>query len=760
MGRESPFIGPRPFKEDEAEVFFGRENELAALAAEVVSTQIVLLYAASGSGKSSLINAGLIPVMRDEGFGVAQERLSTITSADWQLPVDSLHEAIRESGSGSSPEQPSLLVLDQFEEIVMAASYEELRALSKIIYSTMARNPLARIVISFREEYLARIGALFNKATEASVGHYHLDRLSRSGALEAFKRSLGVVRFKVEPKAEELFLEKLTPPTQRRKSEVGFEPLYLQLLGSQLWSSIANRSPTPTSQDTDGLKDVPLVVTVADVGRLVDFDQAIEDFYDSTISRVCMKHHVPEKAMRDWIDRELVTPDETRSMVRRQEDETKGIQNDALDDLAKVGLLRTEPRGDDLWLELAHDQLVERIREFNRIWWNGRIYTRLLDRNERFLIALGAARPDYQRWVATRSALWAYSSALHESAINLSRWYGRWLPFARKRPDRELDRLGLRAFVLGGTVFNSLVTLYRSSAAGNLAALGGIEGLDAETAKRRLQATALNLGRTEQLLVAANIAATFAWAGWLSRRLARSAIGAPPMDRRRQLYVGVLFSADVVLTMLRSAVRNGLIENCLDPAAQIQRSRAVERTGVAAARRCMSLVDAAAWSKEHPVLLVLDWRSGVDGATGFQRFLDQEVPLYENALRARGAIAAWCCRANVRRRGWRDSISGIGYPAMGQRTYYMVENGHVVAWRTVKLGEFPMQLRANIAEATDSMPQANDREIKTKQRFAGILTLLIASSEAGPSFWHEFGEQYFKSVQGLRRREDTQPEVS
>jgi hypothetical protein len=619
----------------------------------------------------------------------------------------------------------------------------------------MGKHPMARILISFREEYLARIGALFNKATEVSVGHFHLDRLSRRGALEAFKCSLDTVGFQVEPEAEEPFLEQLAPPTQRLRSEVGFEPLYLQLLGAQLWSSIANRGLEATAQDVDGLKDAPPVVTVADIGRLVDFDQAIEDFYNSTIRRVCMERSVSEKAMRDWIDRNLVTPDETRSMVRRQDNETEGIQTDALDDLVKDGLLRTEPRGDDLWLELAHDQLVERVREFNRVWWNGRVYTRLLDRDERFFIALGASRPDYQKWIATRTTLWAYSSAVHESAIHVSRWYSRWLPFARKRPDGELDRLALRAFVLAGTLINSVVALYRSSAARNLPTLGGVEDLDAETAKRRLQATALNLGRTDQLLVAANVAATFAWAGWLSRRLARSAVGAPPMDRRRQLYVGVLFSADVVLTLLRWAVRNGLIENCLDPAGQIQPSRALERTEVPVVRRCMSLEDVAVWSKEHPVLLVLDWRNRVDGAKGFERFLDQEVPLYESALRARGAIAAWCCRADVRRRGWRDGISGIGFPARGQRTYYMIENGHVVAWRTVKLSEFPTQLPANPMAVNDNKPQVSAGEKGLEKRFMEVLTSLIASSEAAGSQWHDFGKQYFKSALGLRRHADT-----
>jgi hypothetical protein len=757
VGQESPFIGPRPFEEDETEIFFGRSNELAALAAQVVSTQIVLLYAASGSGKSSLIRAGLIPALRSRGFKVAQERFNILASGDGPPPVDSLHEVVRHSAFGSSSDQPSLLVLDQFEEIVGALAYVELDALSETVYDTMAKNPLARVVISFREEYLARIRALFNKPSEVSVSHFRLHRLSRPGAIEAFKRSLGTVRFEVGPEAEELFLEKVAPPMRGSRSEVGFEPLYLQLLGSQLWSSVANRSPEAVSEGANGLKGVPRVVTVADVRRLVDFDQAIEDFYNSTISRVCSSHHLTEKTVRDWIDRELVTPDETRSMVRRQANETKGLQTSALDDLVRRGLLRMEPRGEDLWFEVAHDQLVERVREFNRIWWAGHVYTLLHDRNTRYDLAVAASRWDLQRWAQARAGLWSLSAGVRESGIQLSQRLNRWVPFAQKRSNSELDRLALRAFVLTGTLINFAAYLYRAKSTDvpETLKLTGVEGLDAEMAKRRLRATALNLGRTDQLLAVANVSVATAWARLLSRLLTRSVVGAPPIDWRRRWPIAVLVCADTALTLLRWAVRNGLIQNCLDPAGQIQQSRALGRSEAVVIQRCMSLEEPASWSRVHPVMLVLDWRSGVDGTEEFACFLNQEVPLYENALKTRGATAVWCCRADLRRRGWRDGISGIGLPARGQRTYYMIENGNVVAWRTVKSYELPLQLRASTIEANS--PQARSQAIKIEKQFTATLTSLVVSSEATPpsSWWHEWSEQYFKSGLGRRHRADT-----
>jgi len=55
----NPFVGPRPIEKDQP--LFGRDLEIAQLYDLLCSERIVLLYSPSGAGKSSLIQAGLIP---------------------------------------------------------------------------------------------------------------------------------------------------------------------------------------------------------------------------------------------------------------------------------------------------------------------------------------------------------------------------------------------------------------------------------------------------------------------------------------------------------------------------------------------------------------------------------------------------------------------------------------------------------------------------------------------------------------------------
>ena len=64
-GRQmNPFPGLRPFREDEAYLFFGRENQVDVMVDKLANTRFLAVVGTSGSGKSSLVNCGLRPALR------------------------------------------------------------------------------------------------------------------------------------------------------------------------------------------------------------------------------------------------------------------------------------------------------------------------------------------------------------------------------------------------------------------------------------------------------------------------------------------------------------------------------------------------------------------------------------------------------------------------------------------------------------------------------------------------------------------------
>ena len=64
----NPYVGPRAFQTGER--LYGRDREARELVDLLIAERIVLMYSPSGAGKTSLIQASVIPAMKDEDFHV------------------------------------------------------------------------------------------------------------------------------------------------------------------------------------------------------------------------------------------------------------------------------------------------------------------------------------------------------------------------------------------------------------------------------------------------------------------------------------------------------------------------------------------------------------------------------------------------------------------------------------------------------------------------------------------------------------------
>ena len=63
-----PYPGLRPFLDFEAALLFGRERQVREVIEHLRQTQFVAVLGGSGSGKSSLIHAGVMPELRSYGI--------------------------------------------------------------------------------------------------------------------------------------------------------------------------------------------------------------------------------------------------------------------------------------------------------------------------------------------------------------------------------------------------------------------------------------------------------------------------------------------------------------------------------------------------------------------------------------------------------------------------------------------------------------------------------------------------------------------
>ena len=138
----NPYKGLRAFSEADAADFFGRDDVAIALLQTLNARGFVVVVGPSGSGKSSLVHAGLVPRLRNDGFRVATMvpgdrpiaalrqalRQVAATDSDTNDPIEWLREAASE-GSGNL-----MLVIDQFEECwTLADGSERDRFLNAVV---------------------------------------------------------------------------------------------------------------------------------------------------------------------------------------------------------------------------------------------------------------------------------------------------------------------------------------------------------------------------------------------------------------------------------------------------------------------------------------------------------------------------------------------------------------------------------------------------------------------------------------------------
>ncbi|MCP4937133.1 MAG: hypothetical protein GY927_23730, partial [bacterium] len=89
-----PYKGLQPYTEDNEDIFFGRDAEKAILIDKVLSDKLTLLFAATGVGKSSLLQAAVMPELKRP----SRENLDVVYYNDWvSPPLEELQNTILNS---------------------------------------------------------------------------------------------------------------------------------------------------------------------------------------------------------------------------------------------------------------------------------------------------------------------------------------------------------------------------------------------------------------------------------------------------------------------------------------------------------------------------------------------------------------------------------------------------------------------------------------------------------------------------------------
>ena len=217
--RRNPFKALEPFEEADRADFYGRDDVVETLVGLVGSQRLVALIGASGSGKSSVVKAGVVPQIRD-GALAGSEEWSIVAMVPGTDPFEEFHLGLRASGVGhatavsgddelrrsfadalDSPNSRALLVIDQFEEIFTSGVDEQTRQrfLDNLVDLTLDPTQRCRVLLTLRADFSDRPLSRPRFGDLIAKGSFLLGPMGPEQIEDVIRRPAARVGVQVEP---------------------------------------------------------------------------------------------------------------------------------------------------------------------------------------------------------------------------------------------------------------------------------------------------------------------------------------------------------------------------------------------------------------------------------------------------------------------------------------------------------------------------------------------------------------------------------
>ena len=466
------YPGSRPFHDTpwDRKLFRGRDEEAHELFHLTMAEKLVLVFANSGLGKSSLINAGLLELLREKDFFPAVVRINDPEAGPVRTLYRDVEEAIRRRGiellttpggrleteyglscQGPLPEPGMLsthcfrhrvplwlffqeaefwrgdllcdpvLIIDQFEELftlqgprMREAFIEELANLARD-RAPRSRNgagelrgPHLKILLSLREDWLGSLEELVPKIPGILSTRFRLAPLRKDQAREAIEQPAALDDASVEAASFSYAPEAVDAILDFLSQR--------RLRGEMVPADeVAPSQLQIICQHLEGIVRRPghgPEITLADLGGRREkvpqiLSGVLEKYYDEQTAKVA--HGRRRRAVRRLCETGLIVDGRRASCDEAALMRTFGVTPQELRKLADSHLLRAVPRLDSVYYELSHDTLVKPIqaaRERRRRRRND-VLNRVL-----LVLLLAAALAGIVGWGEFRSA------RLRQSALN------------------------------------------------------------------------------------------------------------------------------------------------------------------------------------------------------------------------------------------------------------------------------------------------------------------------------------------------------
>jgi Novel STAND NTPase 1/Protein kinase domain/AAA ATPase domain len=433
-----PYKGLASFDVADADAFFGREHLVAELVARLPGATLLGVVGPSGSGKSSIVRAGLSAALASGALPGSQDWTQAVIRPG-EHPLDELARA-RRGSSGAS----LLLVVDQLEEVFTLCRDEAERM---VFLDALTRPaPHETVVIAARADFYGRFAALPALATQLADNHVLVGPMKPEDLRRAIELPARRAGLRIEPALVDALA-----------ADVVDEPGGLPLLSTalvELWQHRDGRTlRLETYRESGGVRGA--------VARIAE--EAYEDFTPEQretargilLRLASVEGDTATRRRAPLAELELDTNEDARRVVTVLTDSRLVTVSEEALEVAHEALLREWPRLRE-WLEedaegrRLHGHVIRAAREWNEA---------------------GRDAAEVYRGARLAAALdWA---ALHDSELNeLERSFLAESQAASEAESRRIRRTNrrLRLLLAGAVVF-----LVAAVAGGSLAVFQSME---------------------------------------------------------------------------------------------------------------------------------------------------------------------------------------------------------------------------------------------------------------------------------------------
>ncbi|MEL6250694.1 MAG: CHAT domain-containing protein [Bacteroidota bacterium] len=378
---EEPFRFLKWYEADHAEIFFGRSYVIRNLYERIMdehTAPLLLLYGKSGVGKSSLLDAGLLPRLRQ------MSEVKYVRILNEYTLLQSLRQQLEEEDSGKSLKnlwqdkeeelgKSQVIILDQLEGIYTEGNesreteLEELLIQLKKVFQEVSDRPSGKLILSYRKEYHAEIEKAC-KGLQIPREQVYLPALARKDIMEVVSGLSSTERLKRKYRLEvDELLPTIIADDLLVDSHSSIAPV-LQILLTKMWDLTEAKEKRHFS--------------VENYNRLLKEGILLDDFFEQQTQKIRLLHPDAESSgliidllnhhTTDFSTAKSRDLEELRKRYLHREDVLEII----LKELKKLYLL-TDIGGKTT---LAHDTLAPLVqKEFKESDRPGQRATRILE---------------------------------------------------------------------------------------------------------------------------------------------------------------------------------------------------------------------------------------------------------------------------------------------------------------------------------------------------------------------------------------------